>query len=53
MILSIERPTLNMYQFGKSWSSKTYQFGGTVVILMLFVVIEVRQLLNGLLDDEW
>ena len=53
MAISMDRPTLSMYQFGKSWSSKTYQFGGTVVILMLFVVIEVRQLLNGLLDDEW
>jgi len=25
MILSIEGPTLNMYQFGESWSSKIYQ----------------------------
>ena len=53
MTTSIERPTLSMYQFGKSWSSKTYQFGGTVVIQMLFDVIEVQQLLNGPPDDEW
>jgi hypothetical protein len=36
MALSIERPLKLMYQFEKSWSSKTYQFGGTVVIQLVF-----------------
>ena len=36
MTISMDRPTLSMYQFEKSWSSKFYQFGGTVVIQLVF-----------------
>ena len=36
MTISMDRPTLSMYQFEKSWSSKIYQFGGTVVIQLVF-----------------
>ena len=51
MITSIERPSLSMYQFEKSWSSKTYQFGGTVVIQLVFSDFDSKQVHFKLSND--
>ena len=52
MTISMDRPTLSMYQFGKSWSSKTYQFGGTVVIQLVFGDFDSKQVHFKLSNDE-